>query len=223
MLDLASQQAVNLFDGKAGGFGDKRRFQSSGEHSSGNNQSFLPGPFFDPLLDALLATLESGSVHSSNADVFFLFALFEDGPQPFVGVDPFHFFHGHEQLLLILEIFRKFLADEFFPRFAGILHHRDQPARPDDELLALVEIVTDGPRLQAEDFPDLQFDAHIEVLAGACVQAMAGGLICIIRLFIDPMEHVLEVHELMGKRQIRGKEGADPRRQAAGPGAMTGR
>ena len=49
MLDLAGQQAVDLFDGKAGGFGDKRRFQSSGEHSSGNGQPFLPGPFSIPL------------------------------------------------------------------------------------------------------------------------------------------------------------------------------
>ena len=77
---------------------------------AGNLCLFFPTNLIAALLDSFLDAAALGLVERRDADVFFLFALFEDGPQPFVGVDPFHFFHGHEQLLLILEIFRKFFA-----------------------------------------------------------------------------------------------------------------
>ena len=91
MLDLTSLKAVDFFEGKAGGFGDKRRLQSSGEHSSGNNQSFLPGPFFDPLLDSFLnAFLDpalAGFSQGGGAIVGFFRPQFQQLPEFGIGVD----------------------------------------------------------------------------------------------------------------------------------------
>ena len=100
VLDLAGKQAVDLFEGKAGGFGDKRRLQSSGEHSSGNNQSFLPGPFFDPLLDSFLnAFLDpalTGFRQGGGAIVGFFRPQFQQLPEFGIGVDSLELVDGHE-------------------------------------------------------------------------------------------------------------------------------
>ena len=86
VLDLAGQQAVDLFEGKAGGFGDKRGIQSSGEHSSGNGQPFRPGSFFDPLLDSLLnSTLDSPLDSFLNAFLDPALAGFSQGGGAIVG------------------------------------------------------------------------------------------------------------------------------------------